>query len=81
MMTGEVALVRERGQAFAVLAVKPHVVHSADERDELVAAGRLWFGMRTVLLAEDGRTWGDRDIVNSLSNVHPAQLPWRKFTI
>jgi hypothetical protein len=80
-MIGEVALVREQGQAFAVLAVKPAVVNSAKERAELVAAGRQWFGLRTVLLAEDGRTWGDRDIVAWLRNVHPAQLPWRKFTI
>jgi hypothetical protein len=30
-MTGEVALIREQGQTFAVLAVKPHVVMAALE--------------------------------------------------
>jgi hypothetical protein len=80
-MTGEVAIVHEQGQTFAVLAVKPHVVRSSSERQELVAAGSEWFGVRTALLAEDGQTWGDKDIVNWLRNVHPAQLPWRNFTI
>jgi hypothetical protein len=80
-MTGEVAIVREQGQTFAVLAVKPHVVQSPNERVGMVAAGRKWFGMRTALLAENGRTWGDQDIVNWLRNIHPGQLPWRKFTI
>lgn len=80
-MTGEVAIVREQGQTFAVLAVKPQVVRSSSERQELVAAGREWFGVRTVLLGEDGQTWGDEDIVNWLRNVDPGQLPWRNFTI
>jgi hypothetical protein len=80
-MTGEVALVREQGQTFAVLAVKPHVVQSPSERDSMLRAGLEWFGMRTALLAEDGRTWGPPDIVNWLRGVHPGQLPWRKFDI
>jgi hypothetical protein len=80
-MTGEVALVREQGQDFAVLAVKPHVVQNPVERQSMVDAGREWFGVRTVLLAEDGRTWGDRDLISWLRNVHSAQLPWRTFTI
>jgi hypothetical protein len=80
-MTGEVALVREQGQTFAVLAVKPHVVQSPSEREAMVAAARRWFGVRTALLAEDGKTWGPNDIVRWLQNIHPGQLPWRKFSI
>src|ERR1700690_3058195 len=33
MMTGEVALIREQGQTFAVLAVKPPVVQNPRERE------------------------------------------------
>jgi hypothetical protein len=80
-MTGEVALVREQGQTFAVLAVKPHVVQSPSEREAMVAAARRWFGVRTALLAEDGKTCGPNDIVRWLQNIHPGQLPWRKFSI
>jgi hypothetical protein len=80
-MTGEVAVVREQGQTFAVLAVKPHVVQSQTEREAMVSAARGWFGVRTVLLAEDGRLWGPDDIVRWLRNIHPSRLPWRKFTV
>lgn len=79
-MTGQVAVIREQGQTFAVLAVKPHVVRTPSERDARVAASHRWFGVRTALLAEDGTTWGATDIVRWLRNVHPSQLPWRSFT-
>jgi hypothetical protein len=80
-MTGEVALIREQGQTFAVLAVKPHVVQNPPEREALVAAANGWFGVRTALLAEDGRTWGPNDIVRWLQNIHATQLPWRTFSV
>lgn len=80
-MTGEVALIREQGQDFAVLTVKPHVVQSSQEREAAMAAARQAFGMRTALLAEDGRTWGPTDIVRWLANVDIRRLPWRQFTV
>jgi hypothetical protein len=80
-MTGEVALVREQGQDFAVLAVKPPVVQSAQQRQEAMNLGFQAFGVRTALLTEDGRTWGPPDIVRWLANIDIRRLPWRKFTI
>jgi hypothetical protein len=80
-MQGEVAVIREQGQTFAVLAVKPHVVQDPAEREAMVTSARRWFGVRTALLAEDGRTWGPNDIVRWLQNIHVSQLPWRKFSI
>jgi hypothetical protein len=80
-MNGEVAVIAEQGQTFAVLAVKPHAVQDHTEREALLRAGHEWFGVRTALLAEDGRTWGPPDIVNWLRGVHPGQLPWRNFSV
>jgi hypothetical protein len=80
-MTGEVALVREQGQTFAVLAVKPHVVSSPTERETVLRAARGRFGVRAALLAEDGRTYGPNDIVRWLQNIHISQLPWRRFNV
>jgi hypothetical protein len=80
-MSGEVALVNEQGQDIAILAVKNHVVSNRRQREEMVAFGEREFGVRTALMAENGRTWGPRDIVNWLRGVSPGQLPWRKFTI
>ena len=80
-MTGEVAVIKEQGQTFAVLAVKPHVIQDPPEREALLAAAHQWFGMRSALRAEDGRTWGPDDIVRWLRNIHRSQLPWRQFTV
>jgi len=80
-MQGEVAVIREQDQTFAVLAVKPHVVQNPAEREAMVASARRWFGVRTALLAEGGRTWGPNDIVRWLQNIHVSQLPWRKFNV
>jgi hypothetical protein len=80
-MNGEVAVISEQGQTFAVLAVKPHVVNDPDQREALLDAGLQWFGVRTALLSEDGRTWGPPDIVRWLRGVHVGQLPWRSFSV
>jgi hypothetical protein len=81
-MRGEVALVREQGQEFAVLAVRDSVINDPSRREEMMQFGEAQFGIRTALIgAKRGRTWGPADIVRWLSNVHPAQLPWREFTL
>jgi hypothetical protein len=80
-MKGEVALVHEQGQDFAILVVKNSVVSNPQRRREMQDFGLREFGVRTALLAEDGRTWGDQDIVNWLEGVFIEQLPWREFSI
>jgi hypothetical protein len=80
-MRGQVALVHEQGQDFAILAVKGSVISSSQQREEMVAFGYREFGVRTALLGEDGRTWGDQDIVDWLGGVLVEQLPWREFSI
>jgi dihydropteroate synthase len=83
---GNVALIREQGVDFAVVAVKAHVMNNVQsERDDLVAAYTLEFGVPAVLMAQDSRGtptyYGRRDLVNFLANVFVEQLPWREFTI
>lgn len=81
-MRGEVALVREQGQTFAVLAVRDSVLHSPEEREKMARFGEQQFGVRTALLGADrGGTWGPRDIVRWLESVHLRQLPWRSFSV
>jgi hypothetical protein len=79
-MQGEVALVKEQGQDFAILAVKNNVISDPGLRQEMLAFGERQFGVRTALLAENGQSWGPRDIVNWLQGVFVEQLPWRKFS-
>ncbi|WFU54698.1 hypothetical protein QA639_34720 [Bradyrhizobium pachyrhizi] len=82
MSTWEVALVREQGVEFGVVAVQDHVISNPSERDNLV---RMWvaeLGRPVVLLGgRRHQTYGRHDIVNWLSSVDPARLPWRQVTI
>lgn len=78
-MRGQVALVHEQGQDFAVLLVQDHVVASPHLREEMMSFGEAQFGLRTALLGEHGRTWGPQDIVAWMSSIVPEQLPWRDF--
>lgn len=80
-MRGQVALVREQGQDFAVVVVKDHVVRSPNERQQTIAWAEQEFGVRAVLMGEHGSTWGDRDIVRWLENVPVEALPWREYTV
>jgi hypothetical protein len=80
MMNGEVALVHAQDQDFAILVVKDSVINSPQRRQEMSDFGFQEFGVRTALLAENGRTWGDRDIVSWLEGVFIEELPWRKFS-
>lgn len=85
-MKGHVALVREQGVDFAVVAVKPQVLNKPKrEKDDLVAAYSLEFGVPAVLMAQDARGratyYGLRDLVKFLSHVFVEQLTWREFTI
>ena len=78
-MDGQVALVREQRQDFAVLLVKNHVITDPQLREDAQRFGEQQFGIRTALLAENGHIWGPRDIISWLRSVAPWQLPWRQF--
>ncbi len=82
MTTWQVALVREQGVEFAVVCVRDSVIDFPGERDELIRWWSLQL-MRPVALigAQRHRTYGRRDIVDFLSNVHPSRLPWRQMNV
>jgi hypothetical protein len=81
-MRGTVALIREQGQDFAVLAVKDSVFHNPTQREETLRAAQVEFGVRTAILGErQHRTYGPDDIVRWLKGVSVEQLPWREFTL
>ena len=77
----EAALTREGAAEFVVLAVKAGVITNPSQREQLLAFGEDYFGRRTALLGEDGRTWGPPDIVSWLEAVPVEALPWREYTV
>jgi hypothetical protein len=85
-MQFEGALVREQGVTFAIVIVKPHVLHSNLEADSVAVGFQPAFpGVPIVLMAQNGRgvpTYrGRRDLVNFLSRVPVQAIPWRRYTL
>lgn len=78
------ALVTEQGLSFAIAIVKSHVLHSSD-RDAVRAAFAEYFGVPTVLMAQDSRGipryYGRRDIVNFLASIHISRIPWMQYQL
>jgi hypothetical protein len=82
MGTWQVALVREQGVEFGVVVVQDHVIENPNERENVLRAWTTELGRPCALLGgQRHRSYGRRDIVDWLSNIDPARLPWRKMTV
>ena len=79
------AVIREQGQTFAVVIVKPHVVQNRAEAADAIQSFTPVFGVPVVLMAQDGRGrptyYGRQDIARFLSGVPLSAIPWREYTI
>ncbi|MGL4396282.1 MAG: hypothetical protein ACRCS9_07075 [Hyphomicrobium sp.] len=79
------AVIREQGQTFAVVVVKPHVVNNRSEADEAIRSLFPVFRLPVVLMAQDssGRAkyFGRPDIARFMSSVPLSSVPWRDYSI
>jgi hypothetical protein len=79
------ALIREQGQTFAVVAVKPQVIQNRSEAADAIRSFSPVFGVPVVLMAQDGRGrptyYGREDIARFLSGLPMSSIPWREYTI
>lgn len=79
------AVIREQGQTFAVVIVKPHVVQNSGLAVDTIRSFTPAFGVPVVLMAQDGRGqptyYGRQDIARYLSSVPLRAIPWREYTI
>lgn len=79
------AVIREQGQTFAVVVVKPHVVQNQTEADNVIRGFIPVFRVPVVLMAQDGHGratfYGRQDIANFMSGVPLNAIPWREYTI
>jgi hypothetical protein len=85
-MEFQAAVIEEQRQTFGIVIVKPSVLNSPSDREEMVVFGVRAFGaMPIVLMAQDSRGvptyFGRDDIVRFLANVFIDQIPWKKYTI
>jgi hypothetical protein len=82
MVQWQIALIREQGVNFAVATVKDHVISNRPEAEKIISALSFRLGYPVVLLgANHHETYGRRDIVRFLQNVHPSQMPWRRIDL
>ena len=79
------AVIREQGQTFAVVAVKPHVVQNSAAAADTIRGFAPVFGVPVVLMAQDGRGrptyYGRPDIARFMARVPLQAIPWREYTI
>jgi len=83
-MTFDGAIIKEQNVTFAIAVVQRHVLELS-ERDKALANFTRFFGITTVLMAQDNRGtpqyFGRKDIVAFLARTDPARIPWRRYTI
>jgi hypothetical protein len=78
------AVIREQGQTFAVVIVKPQVIQNRSEAANAIRGLLPIFGVPIVLMAQDswGRAsyYGRPDIARFMANVPIAAIRWREYT-
>lgn len=85
-MQVEGAVVKEQGQTFAIVIVKPSLLTDGASRDQAIRtfSQQLFQGLPVVLMAQDARGvptyYGRRDITAFLGNVPVESIPWQRYT-
>ncbi|OWQ98336.1 hypothetical protein [Sphingopyxis witflariensis] len=79
------AVIREQGQSFAIVIVKPHIVQSTSAAAAAIRSFIPVFGVPVVLMAQDGRGrptyYGRPDIARFLTSVPLRNIPWREYAV
>jgi len=79
------AVIREQGQTFTVVIVKPPVIQNRSEAADAIRSFTPVFRVPVVLMARDGRGrptfYGRSDIARFMSSVPLSAIPWREYTI
>ncbi len=79
------AVVREQGQTFAIVIVKPNMVQDRAAATDAIRNFTPVFGVPVVLMSQDlrGRPtyYGRDDIARFLASVPLRAIPWREYTI
>lgn len=79
------AVIREQGITFAVVVVKPHVIHDTQQALSAIAEFTPIFRTPVVLMAQESggrpRYYGRKDIAQFMSRVPLQAIPWKKYTI
>lgn len=80
------AVIREQGQTFAVVVVKPHIVQNRSQAANTISSLMPIFGgIPIVLMAQDSRGratyYGRPDISRFMASAPLRAIPWREYSI
>lgn len=79
------AVIREQGQTFAVVIVKPQVIQNSSEASDAIRSFMPAFRVPVILMAQDSRGtptyYGRPDIAKFKASVPVHAIPWREYTI
>ncbi|MBR2535481.1 MAG: hypothetical protein IKE66_05350 [Hyphomicrobium sp.] len=79
------AVIREQGQTFAIVVVKPHVVQSSAVAADAIRRFAPVFGVPILLMSQDTRGrptfYGRPDIARFMASVPLHAVPWREYTV
>jgi len=79
------AVIREQGQTFAVIVVKPQVVQSQSEATKAIRSFAPVFGVPVILMAQDSRGrptyYGRPDIAKFMASVPVHAVKWKEYTL
>lgn len=79
------AVIKEQGQTFAIVVVKPQILQSTVEADRARGSfSSIFPGVPIVLMAQNGGSvptyHGRKDLVNFLARVPISRIPWKEYT-
>lgn len=78
------ALLKEQGVSFAIVVIKPQVLHSPSKENVRKSFASFFGNIPIILMAQDSRgipTYdGRRDIIHFLAKINPARIPWKHYT-
>ncbi len=75
------ALITEQRVTFAIVIVKSHVLNNSTERDQMIGFGHTAFPGVPIILYDNSKYYGRKDIVGFLANISPSRIPWKEYTI
>ena len=87
-MTVDGAIVREQGQVFGIIIVKPSAISDSQTAAKTRAAFQTaladFQGMPLILATQNSRGvfsyQGRRDIVGFLASIDASRIPWKRYT-
>lgn len=80
------AVIKEQGQTFGIVIVKPITLQDNNKKSEMQNFGVRAFGRMPIILASQNSKglftyYGRTDIVKFLASIDARRIPWKRYTV